>query len=151
EIVRFVNEPRQWELVAVRSSSSQPMPLSGGAGKKMGVLEVLAARLKQVNPGMEVVRPDTGKNGDSDVGMLIGRYGNGAQRHLVQQAVIQANDQLYYLLTMNSPSAKDAAAEDPTEKAAVEAFQQMLDSVKLLDRSGIKGDQDERLFRSRAF
>jgi hypothetical protein len=84
----------------------------------------------------------------------VGRYFKGASGYLVQQAAIQANDQLYYLLTMNSPGAKTAKAaetDDPNEKAAADAFKQMLDSVKLLDRSIIKDDQNERLYRTRAF
>ncbi len=155
EIVRFVNEQRNWELVAMRSSSSQPLPLSGGADKKkMGLLEALAGRLKQTNPGIEMVRQDTVNLGDYEAGMLAGRYTVGGQRHLVQQAIIQANDQLYYVLTMTSPGAKTdkgADKEDPAEKSAADAFKQMLDSVKLLDRSVIKDDQNERLFRTRAF
>ena len=154
EIVRFVNEQRNWQLIAIRSSSTQPLPLSGGADKKMGLLDVLAARLKQTNPGIEIVRQDTVNLGENEAGMLVGRYGTGNQRHLVQQAAIQANDQLYYMLTMTSPSgkaAKGADAEDPAEKAAADAFRQMLDTVKLLDRTGVRDDQIERLYRTRAF
>ena len=154
EIVRFVNEARNWELVAIRSSSTQPLPLSGAAEKKMGLLEVLAARVKQTNPGIDIVRQDTVDLGENKAGLLVGRYAKGATYYLVQQAAIQANDQLYYLLTMTSPASKaekGAESGDPAEKAAVDAFKQMLDTVKLLDRSVIKDDQNERLFRTRAF
>src|SRR5688500_4009359 len=56
EIARFANEKAGWEIVCTRSSAQQPMPLIGGGkdGPKMGLLEVVAARLKQANPGAEI-------------------------------------------------------------------------------------------------
>jgi hypothetical protein len=112
-----------------------------------------------------------------NVGMLALRYTQGLQRFLGQQAIIQANERMYYLITMVSPGkpvqVEDAAAADakpapvaaagdpdepvetlenadPAERVAVEAFRQIIDSVKLLDRSKLKAEQDERLFRTRA-
>src|SRR5438093_1005367 len=32
EIVRFINEQRNWDLVATKSTSAEPMPLSAGEG-----------------------------------------------------------------------------------------------------------------------
>ncbi|MEO6435336.1 MAG: hypothetical protein ABIP55_06190, partial [Tepidisphaeraceae bacterium] len=174
EIARFVNEKRKWELVAIRSASSQPLPLTGAtpgahaapqtkdeigkgvkpiASEKFGLLEVVAARLKQSNPGVEILRQDTTSLGDFEAGIIAARVAAGSERKLYQQAIIQANDQLYYLLTMTSPASKEAKgadSEDPAEIAAVEAFKQTLESVKLLDRGQVKDDQNERLFRTRA-
>jgi hypothetical protein len=166
EIARFANEKGGWELTATRSSSSQPMPLTGRAPESapttrenaalqrpLGLLEVIAARIKQSNPSAEIVRQDTVNIGQSHVGLIFARFTAGNQRRLLQQAIIQANDQLYYLLTMTSPAAKDAKGadgEDPGEKIAVESFRQMLDTVKLLDRGLVKDDQNDRLFRTRA-
>jgi hypothetical protein len=157
EIVRFVNEQRKWDLVASKSSSAEPMPLTAAddpSGRtKMGLLEVIAARLKQVNPGIEIVRQDKINLGENDAAMLAARFTAGTQRRLIQQAIIQANDQLYYTLTMTSPASateKGADSTDAGETLAVNAFKQVLDSVKLLDRGVIKEDQNERLFRTRA-
>jgi hypothetical protein len=143
EIARFVNENRKWELVATRSSSSQPLPLTGAApgahaapqGKddaargarpaepeKFGLIEVLAARLKQSSPGIELVRQDTVSLGEFDAGIIAARMNVGTERKLYQQAIIQANDQLYYLLTMTSPASKDASgadSEDPRKSRRV--------------------------------
>jgi hypothetical protein len=154
EIVRFLNEQRNWELVATKSTSSQPIALTADDKTKMGLLEVSAARLKQVNPSMEIVRQDTTKVNGDNVGILAARFSAGAtQRRLIQQAIIQANDQLYYTLTMTTPGSaneKGGDSTDPNEVAAVNAFKQVLDSVKLLDRAAVKDDQNERLFRTRA-
>ena len=157
EIVRFVNEQRKWELAAVKSTSAEPLPLTAGddaaAKGRMGLLELSAARLKQASPTIEIVRQDRINLGESDAAMIAARYTTGSQRKLLQQAIIQANDQLYYTLTMTSPASateKGADSNDPAETDAVNAFKQVLDSVKLLDRGEIKEDQNQRLFRTRA-
>ena len=162
EIVRFVNEQRNWELIATRSTAAEPLPLisdgaagggAAGAGGKLGLLDVVAARLKQSNPSIEIVRQDKVNLGENDAGIIAARFTAGAQRRLIQEAIVQANDQLYYTLTMTSlasPTARGADSDDPNEIAAVNAFKQVIDSVKLLDRGVIKEDQNERLFRTRA-
>lgn len=153
EIARFQNEKKQWELIVTRSSSDQPMPLAGGAGAKMGLLEVVAARLKQNNPGIDVARQEVVNLGEYDAAIVAARLGAAGKSMLHQQALIQANDQLYYTLTLVSPAAKGAKgadSDDPAETEAVESFRQVLDSVKLLDRGQIKDDQNQRLYRTRA-
>jgi hypothetical protein len=153
EIVRFVNEQRHWEVIASRGTAAEPLPLIGDGKGKLGLLEVVVARLKQSNPTIEVVRQDKVSLGDADAGMIAARFTAGAQRRLIQEALIQANDQLYYTLTMTSLASKTATgadSTDPLEVAAVNAFKLVVDSVKLLDRANIKDDQNERLFRTRA-
>ena len=48
-------------------------------------------------------------------------------------------------------SVTDENAEDAGERLAADTFSKILDSAKLLDRTVVKRDQDERLFRTRAF
>ena len=157
QIARFVNEKAGWEILCTRNSSDHPMPLLGGKGEdkpKLGLLDAVAARLKQTNPGVDIVRQDVENLGEQQAGMIAARVSAVGQRKLFQQAIIQANDQLYYSLTMTSPASKDAKGaetDDPAEKRAAESFHQMLDTVKLLDRSIVKEDQNQRLFRTRAF
>jgi hypothetical protein len=156
EIARFANEKAGWEIVCTRSSAQQPMPLVGGGknAPKMGLLDVVAARLKQANPGADIVRQEVEDLGEYRAGIIAARLSAVGQRKLFQQAIIQANDQLYYTLSMTSPAAegaKGADGDDPAEKVAVETFRQMVDTVKLLDRSVVKEDQNQRLFRTRAF
>jgi hypothetical protein len=151
EVARFANADKSWEMIVTRTAIGQPMPLSDE--KKMGLLEVVAARLKQNNPGLDLVRQDTVNLGEYAVGMIAARISVGSTRKLLQQAIIQANDQLYYTLALTTPAAKNAKGGDSSdagEQVAVESFRQMLDTVKLLDRSSIKDDQNERLVRTRA-
>lgn len=157
EIVEFVNDAKSWSLKVTRSTLSKAVPLTEyyDNGRKMpGVLEGTAENFKRDNPTAEIVRQDVIDLGANKVGMLASRTNVGAQRRLFQQALIQATDTQYYVLLFNSPAAaKDADPQqpDPREKEAVDAFTSVLDTVQLLDRSSIKEDQDQRLFRTRAF
>jgi hypothetical protein len=166
-VARFARADKTWELNVTRTSTAQPLPLSGGKVKEQpaaqgenpasepapGLLEIVAARLKQANPGIDVVRQDTVNLGEFEAGIIAARGTTANTRKLIQQAILQANDQLYYTFTLTSPAAKDAKgadASDTQEQLAVESFRQMLDTVKLLDRTAIKEDQNERLIRTRA-
>jgi hypothetical protein len=173
QVARFVNEKTGWELICTRNSSAQPMPLVGRsldtpaatgaktpeeiarqeAKNKVGLLNVVAGRLKQTHPGADVVREEAVDAGEYQMGLLVARVTLVGSRKLFQQALIQANDQLYYSLTLTTPAAKDAKgadSDDAGEKVAAETFRQILDTVKLLDRTQVKADQNERLYRTRA-
>lgn len=152
EIARFANAEKTWEMVVSKTTIGQPLPLTGD-GKKLGLLEVVAARLKQASQGVEIMRQDTTNLGETQAGIIIARMSAAAQqKKLIQQAIIQANDQLYYTFSLTTPSGKEATgnANSQLEEVAVNAFRQMLDTVKLLDRTAIKDDQNERLFRTRS-
>ena len=82
--------------------------------------------------------------------MIALRYNAGMRRKLNQRAIIQANEQMYYDLAMISTGTKQKDMEDPVEREAVEAFRTILDSVKLLELSDTKNDQEERLYNTRA-
>ncbi|MEA2711605.1 MAG: hypothetical protein QOF78_4206, partial [Phycisphaerales bacterium] len=148
QVARFLNEKAGWEIICQRNSSAQPMPLMGGKdGPKLGLLEVVAARLKQANPSVDIIRQEVEDLGEYQAGVLVARVSAVGQRKLFQQSIIQANDQLYYSLTMTSIASKDAKgvdSDDVGEKIAVESFRQMLETVKLLDRAPVKLDQDQR-------
>ncbi len=153
EIARFANEKKTWELIVTKTTTAQPMALSGNE-KKFGLLETIAARLKQGNPGIDIVRQDVVNLGENNAGLIAARMTTGGNRQLIQEAIVQANDQLYYSFMLTTPAAKDAKgpdSSDAAEQVAVESFREMLDTIKLLDRSAIKQDQNERLFRTRAF
>jgi len=96
-----------------------------------------------------VLRSDVINVESSYVGMIAVRFTIGAQRWLRQQAIVQGNEHLYYIFNLTSPAGKGEPGADPVERAAVEAFTAMIDSVKLIDRSDIKREQDDRLFRTR--
>jgi hypothetical protein len=82
---------------------------------------------------------------------LVIRRDENFQRRLVQQALVAANDQLYYVIELNTPARPDAngTGDDPTERRAADTFNAVVDSVRLLDRAAIYHDQADRLIRFR--
>jgi hypothetical protein len=120
-----------------------------------GMLEQATDDLKRGNPGAQVVRKDTTNVGEHPVGMLAARYSLGTQSFLMQQAIVQASELSYHTITYVTPGLPPATPEDapvdPREQSAVDTFAAALDSVKLLDRSKVRQDQDDRLFRTRSF
>jgi hypothetical protein len=119
------------------------------------MMEITIDQLKQALPQARVLRNeviDVGKTG-----MLSLRYETATKdRRLTQHAIFDAsdaNDQLYYCLELNSPGkpmAEPDDVENPGERLAYSTFAQVVDSVTLLNRTGVKEDQDERLTRAQA-
>jgi hypothetical protein len=120
-----------------------------------GMLELAVADLKRISPGARVVRQDTTNVADHPVGMIAARYSVGTQSFLKQQAIVQASELSFYTISYVTPGmvpgTPDDAPPDPREQAAVDTFAAALDSVKLLDRTKIREDQDDRLYRTRSF
>jgi hypothetical protein len=155
-VVEFVDETRGWTLkvskIVLPKPGSLTESLDAHGTKQPGVLEFTAKRLKEELPAAEIIRQDKINIADADVGMIILRYTQNLRSLLTQQAIIQRNAQIYYLLALTTPGAgkggKDAAGTE-TERLAVETFTGVLDSVKLLDDAEVRNDQNARLFRTR--
>lgn len=163
QIAHYVDEKRNWVIKVKRSSLGRPLSLTGDNDdpdiNQKGLLELTVDQLLTDIPAAEVLRQDVISLSDADVGMIALRYTLGTQRKLTQQALIQANDQLYYIFDLTSPGKNnpaedqvevDADAEDPRELEAVEAFRKMIESVRILDRGSVKDEQNHRLYRTRA-
>src|SRR3954452_22492706 len=92
-----------------RIMTSEPMGLVKFTAKdgstKPGLMEATLEQFNKNTPGAEIVRNDVINIGASPVGMLAMRYTQNVQRRLTQQAVFQANDRLFYVVTMTSPGA----------------------------------------------
>jgi hypothetical protein len=168
EFVRFVYSDDKAYLTVANYTLPEPAPLTSKDGK-VGLLETAAERLKLANPGAEIVRQDLINIGDGLVGLLVARYTVGTVSFLTQQAIVQGSEQVYYTISYVTPGQKptlrNAASAPPgpdgtettvappseAEQRALDTFAAVLDSVRLLDRSGLKIDQDQRLYRTRAF
>ena len=161
EIVRFVNEVKNWDLVASRTNTNEPMPLTAGdEGKfqRSGLMEIIVGQIKANNPNSEILRgqpagPDVINVGQWQAGIIAARISVGNQRRLLQQVIIQASDKLYYTVTLTSPAAAKKPAEgeeDPGERVAVDTFRELVDSIQLHDLAAVREDQEQRLFRTRA-
>lgn len=163
DLGQFADEKRNWQLklnrilrqdattlTSVNNNFGQPVP---------GLLETSVERLKRDLPGCNILRSDVTNVSDGsptvkdNAGMIAVRYvATGGGRYLTQQAIIQSNDRLFYLIaltTPSSPAGSEVGDNDPLERTAVETFRQMLDSVRILDTSKIFQDQEGRLWRTK--
>lgn len=166
EIVRFASSEDHWSLRVSQMVLDKPTPLARrgqaalpkAAGELRATQPVLDDCVRQVmaqNPGAQILRNDVINVGSHDTAMIVARYSQGTQTWLRQQAVIQRNDQHYYIFDFTTPSGRTLAdaddVEDTAEKMAVGIFSVMLDSVQLLDLRPIEADNNERLYRTRTF
>jgi hypothetical protein len=162
-IVEYNNDDQGWLLRVTRPSFPKPFPLIAARDKNgnetQGLLDYTVDQLKLATPGAKFLRQDLINVGPNYVGIIQLRFVLGSQRYLRQQAIVQANEQLYYIFNLTTPAGKIPAAgadtgandaADPSEKAAVETFNAMVDSIKVLDRTDIKEGQDQRLYRTRS-
>ena len=150
--VDFVHEKNKWNLRVARLTLTQPMPLQTSrdpeGARRVGLFEVTVDRLKDDLPGAAVLRSDVIRVGQTDVGMIALRYVKELETLLSQQAIVRRDDRVYFTLTMTSPGSKSAGKEagnDPDEAKAVEAFGEILDTIRLLDQRPVVRDQEERL------
>jgi hypothetical protein len=153
QIVEYVNEDKNWSLRVSRLSLERPTPLTAMRDPKdnhevQGLLENTIAQIRSDIPTAEIVRQDVTNVSENFVGLIILRYALGAQHWLRQQAILQANDQLYYVFNFTTPAG--AQREDESERVASATFSAIIDSIKLIDRTPIKEDQNARLYRTRA-
>ena len=149
DIVQFVNHDSGWVLKVSRAVLPKPIPL---ATPKSGLLDLTAQQFKAANPSAEILRQQVEHADKTDYGVLIARYTLSNQLRLMQQAMFRATDEVYYVLTMTSPATPGAGADSPLsdQQRAQHTFAAVIGSVQLIDRTKIKEDQDQRLFRTRA-
>lgn len=157
QIAQFNDEDRHWVFKVSRLALGHPLPLTtynDQFGREHdGLMETTLKQLEQ-QPVAQVVTQDivhTGPGGRLPVGVIVIRYEQNLQRRLLQQALVEANDQLYYVIELNTPARTDldGTDQDPGERLAADTFNQVIDSVQLLDRAAIYQDQADRLIRTR--
>ena len=165
-------EPGQKEtttLLVTRVIPGKPTALVAPRKSERGMLDIYESELIEAPLSARILRSDTmnaGKDGSVNVGMLACRYTVGPQRFLRQRAVVEGaqapNEKgekvgaYFYVLDYTIPTtkAKDDTDDkeeniDPNERAAVETFRQLLDSIELVDLRKINTEVTERLFRTR--
>jgi hypothetical protein len=155
EIVQFNDEARKWQIKLSRAQFGQALPLTtfdDDKGKRQpGLLELRVNQLKLDSAGAEILRDEVVPIGGVSVGIIAARCNIGLETLLHQQAMFQASKRDYFVLTFTSPAPRGGdIADDRGVREAVETFNAMLDSVRLLDQTEIKLDQDQRLYRTRA-
>ena len=161
DVVRFANERQGWTLQVTRMTLRSPQklvipddPVTPNLDESQGgLLWQVKSRLLAEFSAAQVLREDlirAGKDGTLTIGMLVCRYHDGRQVTLRQQALVQANEQLYYVFDYQTTSSDRDPAEDPQIRADAELFARMLDTVELLDLTKQTEDANERLYRTRA-
>ena len=147
-------------IAPARVPASGVLPDEKPAEPAFGLLDMMENEL--VRPPLNAVRlrKDVitgGTHGDTQIGMLAGRYVTGPRRFLKQQAFVLVNqpgiseNQFYFMFDFTTPTTPDwpATAPDPAERAAVELFRRVLDSVEIFDMRAVIREQEDRLFRTR--
>ena len=157
-IVEFNHEAMGWVLTVTKATLRTGRALKDSAdGRQIGMLSATVNDFKQMHGDAEVLRQEVLDGADGEVGICALRYLQGTHRRLQQQAVFPASEQLYYTVSLISPAGNakglpdDPAKTDPGERRAAEFFRQVVDSVKLLDRTSIRKDQEARLMHTRSF
>lgn len=167
-IAEWSDPSRDWTLKLGKLELKDQLPLVSGKdnnGKETeGVLERTIKSLRLQLGNCNVLRQDVSNTGDflpppdpnkmhpewrDNVGLIAVRYSLENRVRLSQQAIVRSNDGVYYILTLTSPGRADSGAGDDKEAVAADVFSRMIDSIRLLDRSAIKRDQDVRLLNTR--
>jgi hypothetical protein len=165
EIVTFVDEKRNLNLVVSRLRFSQPVPLTTTTKdnrQTLGLLELTQQKLSAAYPDLQTMRADVINLGEYPAAMLATRLIITTESRrvdnrpvqeskLVQTAILKASDTIYYILEFTTPGAAPGTPDsvvDDRERFAVELFSNVLDSVKLLDQGSLRKDQEQRLDRT---
>lgn len=154
-IVEYVNEENQIVLKVGTLQLREARPLGDWKDprgtKRAGLLEETANAFVQQNPTAQVLRREIGDANGLPAGLAAYRYNQQTRKLFRQDAVIPLTDTYCYSFTMISPGAKESdGGIDPKEKLAADIFREVLDTVKLYDRSDIAKDQEARMARSTA-
>ena len=154
EVARFLS-PDQTRVFSVRKLVlDRPSPLTtdrADGGVRVGMLETVAGDIGS-DAGTQKLRQDVVNLNGADAGLLAVLHAAGTKVLLTQVAVVRGADTLYYVVNLTSPapSADPAAlAADPAVRNDVATFDAAAASVKVLDGTDLRLDQDRRLFRTR--
>lgn len=156
-IAQYNNEDKNWQMNVVRTQLREQASLrdyeDASGRQRAGMLQMTLDQFRRQQPGAKVLRQDYMKVGGHDAGVLVLRYSVATSRKLMQIAIFQANDQVFYTFTLTSPGLHntDDPSLEPQEQQAVDVFRQVVDSVEILDRAAIRLDQNNRLYRTRTF
>jgi hypothetical protein len=152
ELVRFVDDQNRWLITLGRVTLEKPVALqtrrSVNGDMVAGFLDATADAMKKDLAGT-IVRKEMVYLTDAEAGAIAVHYTMGTTTQLVQRALIRLTDTQYYILTFTIPAPRQNPERDPMVMKAVQTFNAMLDSARLIDQSKVRQDQEERLIRTR--
>ena len=164
EIVQYSNDAKKWQLKVNRLRFDKPIPMTYHKQDKNGpdingLFEETVDRIKTESSNIEIFRQEIVHQNGLDMGLIAGRTSVGAEHNLLLIALVRKSPidatqdaaHIYYTFNFTAGGfAKNGAMEKDTNVVeSVDMFMQLLDSVRLLDQSSIRQDQDDRLIRTR--
>lgn len=157
DLLALVTNPdEQWRFELRKLSLDRPMELETEelpeGGVRVGLLDLMANELRREVNG-DILRKDLTPLGDADAGVFAVRYSLGPTTLLRQDALIRADETLYYRLSLISPAPSgpiEELANDPAVRSAVEQFNRTFDSFEKIDQTALREDQEQRLLATRA-
>jgi hypothetical protein len=153
ELVRFVHEQRKWVLTVARITLEKAVPLqtrrSINGEMLAGYLDATVAAVTQQVPGKVLRKEIIYLPGGGEAGVFATHYTLGTETQLMQRALVRLSDKQYYVFTFTVPAPRENVATDPGIVRAVATFNAMLDSVRLIDQTKLRLDQEDRLIRAR--
>lgn len=152
ELIRFTREDRKWILTLARITLEKPVPLqtrrSVNGEMIAGYLDAAVTALTQQVPGT-VLRKEIAYLPGGEAGVFAVHYTLGTETQLLQRALVRLSDTQYYVLTFTAPAPREQVSSDPGVVRAVATFNAVLDSVRLIDQTQVRLDQEDRLIRAR--
>ncbi|HMO25107.1 MAG TPA: hypothetical protein PKB10_02460 [Tepidisphaeraceae bacterium] len=153
DLARFIDEERGWVFGVSRITLERPVTLSSrplpGGRVQQGLLDLSAEQmLKEL--GGEILRKQIVFLEGTEAGVLAISYGAGARKQLGQRAIVRASDRVWYVVNFTIPAPADDLDDDPAVRHAVATFNAMLDTVRLIDLTRVREDQEDRLLRTRS-
>lgn len=161
EVVRFMDEKQKWVLKVSRVllEPDKPLPLTTWRSKEgkdlPGMLQLTAEQFLSDFPGTQELRRDTSTlSSGRPMGLHAAKFSFGIETNMTQQAIIPANIKedkavQYYILALTCPAPREGDLEkDPGILKAAETFEEVLNSVEILDQKDLQDDRDKRLGRT---
>src|SRR5688572_708584 len=170
EVVQYIEEDTHRVLTLNRLDFNPPVEMSMHKvttncreHDNNGLFEETVNRLKMDQPSIqvdrqEVIQVPTADGWTMDMGLVAGRYRVGADDFITMIALVRQSpvdkrtttaSRVYYSfsLTAGIPKGVDVVKnpDDPEVAKIAEMFDQLTESIRLLDQSSIREDQDRRL------
>ena len=164
-LAAVVDAGRQWRFEFRRVEQDRPIPLrdtpTPQGGVQRGLIDLTVEELlRDAGQGgrLDVLRSDRVPLAEADAGVIAVRYragpeGVGSPMVLRQVALVQADEGRHFRLDLVSPAPEgevEAVADDAAVREAVAAFNESLDSLRLVDQTALLEDQTQRLLRTRS-
>jgi len=153
EIVRYTQDDKKWSLVFDSADLPREIPLrdtkDARGDMQAGYLTAAVNTLRSGNAQAEILRSEVLELGDFRIGLIVAHAREKNQYVLFQQAICEISPRRYCSLVMISPAPEKNFDQDLAVREAGQAFKAIVDSIKRVDLTAIRQDQEDRLIRTR--